>query len=49
MTLLLWGVAIGVWSWAIYLLWRVPTRTPAPPVEYVSQQWLAQFRRGRED
>jgi hypothetical protein len=52
MTWLLASLAILLWIVALYRLSRNPTKareiqTPLP--EYVSREWLAQFRRSREE
>lgn len=47
MTALLWCIAGGLWALVLYLFWADAPQTP--PVEHVSKEWLAAFRRGRED
>lgn len=47
MTLLLWVIACVLWAVALYRLSDKPSR-PVPP-EYVSREWLAQFRRSRDE
>jgi hypothetical protein len=48
MTWLLAGIAAGLWVVALVRLLGPPrSRAPEPPAEYVSGQWLAQYRRQR--